>query len=128
MEEVSTFDLHAAFLRRARSDIKSFLEAFATLMEQSLPGQVEVRRKKDSLFGKTQHVVGITIHLGANRFELENAGKGLHLSRHHEVRGIVLKSEELPLPDWLAELNKELGALSAGMEDAQAALHDFLMS
>ncbi len=128
MEEVSAFDLHAAFLRHAQSDIKTFLEAFATLMEQSLPGQVEVRRKKDSLFGKTQHVVGITIRLGSYRFVLENSGKGLHLSRCNEVRGIVLKSEEVALSDWLAELNQELGALSAGMDEAQASLHEFLMS
>ncbi len=128
MEEVSPFDLHAAFLRRAQTDIRSFLEAFAQTMEQSLPGRVEVRRKKDSLFGKTQHVVGISIHLGATRFVLENSEKGLRPIRSSEVRGVVLKSEELPLPEWLTGLNKELGALSAGMDDAQAALHDFLMS
>lgn len=128
MEEVSPFDLHAAFLRRAQSDIRSFLEAFAETLEQSLPGRVEVRRKKDYFFGKAQHVVGITIHLGTNRFVLENSEKGLRLSRSSEVRGVVLKSEELPLPEWLAGLNKELGALSAGMDEAQAALHDFLMS
>lgn len=128
MEEFGAFDLHAAFLRHAQSDIKSFLEAFATMLEQSLPGRVEVRRKKDSFFGKTQHVVGITIHLGSNLFVLENTGKGLHLSRCNEVRGIVLKTEELPLRDWLAGLNNELGTLSAGMDDAQASLHEFLMS
>jgi hypothetical protein len=128
MEEVGTFDLHAAFLRRAQHDIKSFLEAFATRLEQSLPGQVEVHRKKDSLFAKTSHVAGITIHLGSNRFVLENSGNGLHLSRCNEVRGIVLKNEELQLPDWLASLNKELGAMSANMAGAQGILHEFLMN
>jgi hypothetical protein len=128
MEEVGEFDLHAAFLRRAEKDIKSFLEAFATRMEQSLPGQVEVHRKKDSLFSKTQHVVAITIHLGSNRFVLDNSGTGLHLSRCEEVRGIVLKNEELQLPQWLASLNKELEAMSANMTGTQGLLHDFLMN
>jgi hypothetical protein len=128
MEEVGAFDLHAAFLRRAQRDIKSFLEAFATRLEQSLPGQVEVHRKKDSLFAKTQHVVGITIHLGASRFVLDNSGSVLHLSRCNEVRGIVLKNEELQLPDWLSSLNKELGTMSANMAGAQGLLHEFLMN
>ena len=128
MEEVGAFDLHAAFLRRAERDIKAFLEAFATRLEQSLPGQVEVHRKKDSLFAKTQHVVGITIHLGANRFVLDNSGHGLQLSRCNEVRGIVLKNEELQLPDWLSSLDKELGAMSAKMAGAQGILHEFLMN
>ena len=72
--------------------------------------------------------MGITIHLGANRFVLDNSGHGLHLSRCNEVRGIVLKNEELQLPDWLSSLNKELGAMSASIAGAQGLLHEFLMN
>lgn len=127
MEEVNAFDLHAAFLRRAQGDIKAFLEAFAARLEQALPGQVEVRRKKDSFFAKTQHVVGMTIHMGENRYVLENAGSGLQSSRCKEVGGVVLKNESMALPDWLWALSQELGSVSAGMAGASGVLHDFLM-
>jgi len=127
MEEVNAFDLHAAFLRRAQGDIKAFLEAFAARLEQALPGQVEVRRKKDSFFAKTQHVVGMTVHLGSDRFVLENAMGALHVSRCREVGGVVLKNETMQLQDWLWALSRELSSASEGMTGASGVLHDFLM-
>ncbi len=127
MDEGTSFDLHAAFMRRAQTDMKAFLEAFAVRMEQSLPGQVEIHRKKDSLFASTQHVSSINIRVGGSRYVLENAHGGLQLTRCNEVRGIVLKTEEMQLPDWLTALNQDLMAASKNLANAHGVLHDFLM-
>ena len=52
MVEPAGFDLHAAWLRRAEKDNKSFIEALAVRLEQSLPDHVQVERKRESLFSR----------------------------------------------------------------------------
>jgi hypothetical protein len=128
MAEPAGFDLHAAWLRRAEKDNKSFIEALAVRLEQSLPGHVQVERKKDSLFSRQVHVAKITVRTGGDCYILENSRGEIVVSQVKEVRGIVLSSREVELSDWIQNLDVELQNLSGHSAQAAGALRQFLMS
>ena len=128
MDEINSFDLHAAWIRRAETDLHAFLEALATRLEQALPGRVEVERKRESLFKANRHVAGIMVHTDNGRYLLDAHTHDIHTSRQHEVRGIVVKNETLALDLWLKALENDLHTLSGSMESARGILQDFLTS
>lgn len=123
-----TFDLQAAWIRKSQGDIKAFFEALAASLEAGFPGQVEVRRKKDGIFSKTSHVEGLSIRTQNYQFHLEREGAGLRAIRAREVRGVVLKRDDLAIGEWLESLTRELAGVSGDLVKTRDALHDFLMS
>ena len=128
MDEVRDFDLHAAWIRRAQTDLHAFLEALATRLEGALPGRVQTERKRDGLLSATRHITTITIQVDGSRYLLDAHSPDIRASRQHEVRGVVLKTESLPLDRWLQDLEDELRRLSGSLEGARGILHDFLTS
>lgn len=128
MDEINSFDLHAAWIRRAETDLHAFLEALATRLEQALPGRVQVDRKRDGLFKANKHVAGVVVQTDGGRYVLDARTPRLETSRQHEVRGVVVKNEILPLDLWLQSLENDLRALSGTMENTRGVLHDFLTS
>ena len=126
--DLDNFDLHAAWMRRAQGDIGAFMEALAARLDSALPGRVRITRKKDGLFAKTSHVVQIAINTGNTLYTLERDATGLHAGRQKSARGVVLKRDVMPVPQWLDALAMELQALSAEIEGAHGVLQNFLMS
>ncbi len=128
MDEINSFDLHAAWVRRAQTDLKAFIEALAGKLEQSLPGHVEVERKRDALFSTQRHVSRISISTGGGRYTLIAQNAQVDTTRQHEVRGIVVRTEAMTISDWLNALQKDLEQLSGSVTDASRVLQEFLMS
>jgi hypothetical protein len=127
MSSGDTFDIYSAWMRKSNGDMRAFLEAFAVRLEQSLPGMVQVHRKRDGLFGKTQHVSSISLQLGSFQFILERDAASVRTSRTKVVRGITLKSDELSLADWLAAVDAELKTAAADAEKSHSVLREFLV-
>jgi hypothetical protein len=126
--DVTEFDMGAAWFRRANSDMKAFLEGLAVRLEGALPGRVTVDRKRDGLFSRESHVARIDITLDNSLYSIE-ANRGHATARRSKiVRGITIKSEQVPIPEWLNGLIAEIRALGELAGGAHAALHDFLMS
>lgn len=107
--------------------MRAFLEALAVRLEQSLPGMVHVQRKRDGLLAKTQHVASISLQLGTFQFVLEKEPAGIKTSRTKVVRGIALKSDDLPLADWLEAVDAELKTAAADAEKSHSVLREFLV-
>lgn len=128
MDEINSFDLHAAWIRRAQTDLHAFLEALAARLEQALPGRVQTERKRDGLFKANKHVVGLVVQTDNGRYLLDANTPNIHTSRQHEVRGVVVKNEHLPLDAWLKALEDDIQTLSGSMESARGVLQDFLTS
>ena len=128
MDEIRDFDLHAAWIRRAQTDLHAFLEALAARLEGALPGRVQVEHKRDGLLSATRHITTITIQVDGSRYLLDARNHDIRASRQHEVRGVVLKTESLPLDRWLQALEDELRRLSGSLEGARGILQDFLTS
>ena len=91
------------------------------MLEAALPGEVDIVRH-GGLFAK-KTVQKVTVALGDNRYGLEDPGRGnLRATRIRVVRGIALKTEELPVQDWVAELGAFLDERARTSAAAREAL------
>jgi hypothetical protein len=120
------FDLVAASLRADSGDLETFVEALATKLEASFPGHVKVERRGSRFVPGAKPVRRISVPLGDSTFELEHDGGRVACSRRAVVRGIALRTEELPLGDWIDALAAALVAEAASSEAARTALGTLL--
>ena len=120
-------EMLAASLRADSTDLKAFLEALAAKLEGALPEQTQVTRHS-SLFSREHPVKEIMVVLGDNQYRLARERQGpLMTSRAKVVRGIVLKTEQIPLEQWIEELAEGLALEAARSAQARAALERFLL-
>jgi len=122
------FDLSAAWIRKAQTDTKAFMEAFAVRVESAIADRVKVERRRDGLFSRQSHVESVAITLEHHVYTLVLERSHLLAQRTKIVRGVTLKSEQLPMPEWLQGLQRDMAAMAEYADSAQQVLHDFLMS
>src|SRR5258708_24864334 len=119
-------DLIAASLRASGSDRKTLVEVLAEKLEEALPGRVHVERRGSRLLGRQKRVERIECTLGEERYQLAAREGVVEARRATAVRGIVLKSEVVPLEGWLDALARELANEARTSEQAQLALQQML--
>ena len=117
--EPDPFDLDAAGLRADGADLAAYVEVLARKLEDALPRQTEVRRRSKGLLSREKVVDTIEVKLGEFRYTLARDGRA---ARAKEVRGVVIKREDLELEAWVGGLAGELRELAAGSAEARAAL------
>jgi hypothetical protein len=120
------FELLASSLRAETGDLKAFTEALATKLEGALPAQTRVERKGGGLFSKEKRVHHISVDMGDYRYELTADSGRLEPTRCKAVRGIVLKTERLPLDEWIDDLSRALTEEAQRSEQARLALQRLL--
>jgi hypothetical protein len=123
---LDAFDLNAAVLRHSERDMRAFMAALAVRLETALPGRVSVERKRDGFFSSTSHVAEIRVEHPDAVFTLSFGKSGLTASRAKVVRGVTIGTSTLPVPQWLAELNKSVADLADRNAIAGDVLHGFL--
>jgi hypothetical protein len=84
-----------------------------------------VERKATRFLGKEKRVERIQCELGEARYLL-STGAGVEARRAKLVRGVVLKTEELSLDEWLGALAQDLADEAQSSEHAQRALQQLL--
>ena len=127
LSEPLRMEMFAASLRADSTDVKAFLEALATKLEGSLPNQTIVTRHS-GLFSREHPVKDITVTLGEYQYRISKERQGPLLAlRAKVVRGIVLKTEQLPVEQWIDELAGGLAQTAAQSAQARAALERFLI-
>jgi hypothetical protein len=115
------FGVAAALSKQYGADQRTFLELLASMLEGALPGEAEIGRH-GGLFSK-KIVQRVTVTLGDNRYTLEDPGKGnLRATRTRVVRGIALKTEEMPMQEWVTELGAFLDERARTSQAAREAL------
>ena len=120
-------ELLAASLRADSTDVKAFLEALAVKLEGSLPDRTTVTRHS-SIFSKEHPVKEIALSLGEYQYRIGRERQGpLAAQRAKIVRGIVLKTEPMPIDQWIDELAQALAQVAAHSAQARAALERFLI-
>jgi len=119
------FDLVAASLRADAGDVRAYVEALATKLLGALPGRVTVDRK-GPLFGGAKKVRRIAVQLGDDQLELEHDAGHVTCRRRTVVRGIALKSDEIPLSAWIDEVSGALVAEAEASEHGRQALERLL--
>jgi len=118
-------ELVAASLRASSRDVKTFVEVLAVKLDEALPDRVQVERRATRFLGKDKRVERIQCQLGDVRYSLSTRD-GIDARRAKAVRGVVLKSEELSLDDWLGALARDLAEEAQTNERAQVALQELL--
>lgn len=120
------FELLAASLRSSGGDVDVFVEVLASKLEQALPGRVSVERRALRLLSKEKRVARIEVALGDSRFTAAVQQGALETRCAKAVRGVVLKTDELPLDGWLEALGRELAREAEASEQSRVALDQLL--
>ena len=120
------FELLSSSLRASSGDLTTFVEVLAFKLEQALPGRVKVERRAVRRFAKEKRVARIEIALGDNRYVAVAKDGSLETRRAKAVRGVVLKTELLPLDAWLEALGRDLAVEAEASEQSRLALEQLL--
>jgi hypothetical protein len=126
VDEDTGFEVLAASLRASSRDLATFLPLLADKLERALPGRTRIERRPVRFLSKQRRVERIEVDLGGRRFILRV--RGGHIDARVSVlgRGIVLKTEQLELDDWIAALSRELAHEAQSSEDSRLALERLL--
>ncbi len=120
-------ELFAASLRADKADIRTFLDALAVKLEGSLPDYTRVSRQ-GGIFSRERPVKEIAVSLGEYHYRIgRERPESLVAVRAHVVRGIVLKTEQIAVDQWIEELSEALAQLAGRSAQARAALERFLL-
>lgn len=120
-------ELFAASLRADKADLRTFLDALAVKLEGSLPDYTRVTRQ-GSIFSRERTVKEVMLSLGDYQYRIGRERQGpLVAVRAHVVRGIVLKTEQIPVDQWIEELSEALAQLAGSSAQTRTALERFLL-
>jgi len=119
------FDIHAAWLRRFKSDAESNLRAFALRLKEALPELVTVHESR-GLFSRSVKTTGVSVELGEKRYNLEIDGGRLKASIAMVVHGVVLNTKSVDPAEWFARLAEETKKASDYARALSGSLGDFM--
>jgi hypothetical protein len=126
----SVVDLVAAAIRADTADLDAYHRALSATVSDLLPvGMVEVDRErtmKDRLAGREGRATAIRIRLGDRSLGLVSRRGALVATVAHEVRGVVISSQEISVAEWAQLLAQYLAKLAAESAGARAALSRLL--
>jgi hypothetical protein len=118
----SYFDLEmlAAQLRKHTDDLSLYSGFLLNVLSAALPGEiVTVRREgklKARLNGRGEPaVLGVAVHLGDRRYDLERAefGRPLTATIRHESGGVVMSTKAVTIEEWSRAMAGELSQVAS---------------
>lgn len=127
LSEPLQVDMLAASLRADTTDLPAFMEALAVKLAGALPNMTQVTRQS-GLFSREHPVKDVAVTLGDYQYRISRERQGqLLTTRAKVVRGIVLKTDLLPIEQWIEELAASLAQESAQSAQSRAAFERFLL-
>lgn len=120
------FETLAASLRASSGDLRTFVAVLADKLARALPGRVTVERRAVRLLSKEKRVERLEVDLGENRYVLAAQAGAVEARWAKVVRGVVLKSEVLPVEKWIDALARDLAAEAGASEQSRLALEQLL--
>ncbi|HEY6410603.1 MAG TPA: hypothetical protein VIY29_24390 [Ktedonobacteraceae bacterium] len=126
-QEPLQMEMLAASLRADSTDNRAFLEALAAKLAGSLPNQTTVVRQS-SIFSREHPVKEISVTMGDYQYRIGREKQGpIIAQRAKVVRGIVLKTEQIPIDLWIDELATALAHEAEHSAQSRIALERFLL-
>ncbi len=120
-------EMLAASLRANSSDLGAFMEALASKLKGALPEQTTITRH-NVLFSHEHPVKEIIVAFGELQYVLLREKQGqLQAQRSTKVRGIVLKTEQLSVQQWIDEIAMNLAQEAVQSAQTRSALEQFLL-
>ena len=125
-EEFSEVGVAGALAHAYAQDARTFLPLLAQVLTSALPDETLVERR-GGLFQREKPIRKVTVSLGDLIYTLEDLGRGpLAAQQAKVVRGITLKTEAIPVEDWLADLSAHVAGHAQRNERAFFALKNLL--
>jgi hypothetical protein len=125
-EDTPSLDMVAAALRADSAEVAVYTRVLTESLGDTLPpGTVTIERERsmsDRMRGREGSVSKITIRLGEQVMTLAIRGGAPVAEVCHEVRGVVLSRQPVPLAQWAAELARALVSYAESNADAAQAL------
>jgi len=121
-------DQLSAVMRADASDTDSFFRVLASKLADALGDRVQIRRE-GGMFKRDKPAVGIVVDLSTGAgivLEATRRGGGIDCVVSRPVRGIVISSKPVTLPEWIDNLTHALAAEARQSERTWAALHGLL--
>ena len=118
----------AAVLRGHSDDLALYAGFLLNTLSAALPPElIDVRREgrlRARLAGREPAVLGVSVTIGDNRYELVRGGVGERSTAvlRHQSGGVVLSSRTMSVDDWSAALAADLARLARTDGAAAAAL------
>ncbi len=120
-------EMLAASLRANMSDLDAFMEALAAKLKGALPEQTTITRHS-ALFSREHPVKEVIVAFGEHQYMLLREKQGQLLGqRATKVRGIVLKTEHIPVEQWIDEIAANLAQEAVRSTQTRSALEQFLL-
>jgi len=110
-----------------KSDSGDLLEFLAAKLASALPEEVEITRGGWLLSAK-KPVVDLKVSLGEQGFQMVREKRGSITARQMKiVRGVVLKTEEVPVEKWVENLAIALAQMAEKNSRTKQALQKFVI-
>lgn len=120
-------DVLAAALRMDSQEAGDLLEFLAQKLEQSLPQNTTVKRG-GWLLSKQHPVQEITVRFDDYHYQIVRERHGSFTGKVMKlVRGVVLKTTEIPVEQWTDEVAQQLARLALRSEQTRRALNKFVI-
>jgi hypothetical protein len=114
-------------LRASSGDLVTYVSVLAEKLEAALPQAVRVERRRAGFMSSERVVVGVTCELGKEQYGLAVRGGKPEATRATVVRGVVLKTEPLPLEEWVDGLAAALAEEARSSEQSRLAVERLLI-
>jgi hypothetical protein len=96
-----------ALTREMQLDHEQFVQYLARALQAAFPNEAEL--KYEGGFLAKKRLAGVSVKLGDDVYALTKPARGaLQSSRTHVVRGIALKTEAVPIEQWLSEVSLQI--------------------
>jgi hypothetical protein len=123
-DEGLSLEMVMAALRADSSDIAIYAKVLTDTLGDSLPADCLTIERNRSMSDRVQNrpgtVTKVSVTLGEKNLTLGTNRKGVPVAEIcHEVRGIVLSRNQVPIAEWAAELAR--GLVAHAEQNAQAA-------
>jgi len=120
-------DVLAASLRMEHQESGDLLEFLAKKLEQSLPQNTTVTRGGWFL-SKDHPVQEITVRFNDYQYQILRERQGSLTAKVMKlVRGVVLKTTEIPIHQWTDEVAQQLAQLAENSAQTRRALNKFVI-
>ncbi len=119
-------DVIAAGLRMDCQESGDLLEFLAKKLEQSLPQNTTVTRGGWFL-SKEHPVQEITVRFDNYHYQIVRRHNSLTAKVMKLVRGVVLKTTEIPVEQWTEEVAQQLAQLAGYSAQTRSALNKFVL-
>jgi hypothetical protein len=110
------------------TDVRMMLRVLGTTLQASLGDRVEIKKASGGLLHhKSDEVKAILVHLDQDDYEADIDGQSVHCQVGRSSGGIRIRSESLPVEEWLHRLLSALQQEAAGNQSAQQALQNIIV-